>query len=39
MALVRNDRTGPPKKRQSVAPPKQNIAVFLLSSTMTVAPL
>ena len=29
----------PPKKCQKVTPPKQNIAVFLRGSTMTVAPL
>ena len=40
MSLVRNernDRTGPPKKGPKVAPYKQNIALFLYSSTITMA--
>ena len=41
MALVRSkrsNRTGSsPKKRQKVAPPKQNIVLYFHSSTMTVA--
>ena len=40
MSLVRNersDRTGPPKKSPKVAPSKRNIALFLYSSTITMA--
>ena len=42
MALVRSGRSGrtatPSKKRQKMAPAKQNIVLFLLSSAMTVPP-
>ena len=41
MVLVRSEwsgRTGSPKKGQKVTPPKQNIVIFLHSSTMTVPP-
>ena len=40
MSLVRNersDRTGLPKKSPKVAPSKRNIALFLYSSTITMA--
>ena len=40
MSLIRNersDRTGIPKKSRKVAPSKRNIALFLYSSTITMA--
>ena len=39
MALVWSQKPPLPKKRQKVVCPKQNIALFLHSSTMAVAPL